>query len=65
MHPFLYAGEFQKQSLGGNEYFDNQKVYLVRDGKIVWTLPKSVLGNSSSIHLLDEPGAMEKGDLQR
>jgi outer membrane protein assembly factor BamB len=37
MHPFLSAGEFQKQSLGGNEYFDNQKVYLVRDGKIVWT----------------------------
>lgn len=37
MHPFLYAGEFQKQNLGGNEYFDNQKVYLVRDGKIAWT----------------------------
>ncbi len=37
MHPFLYAGEFQKQSLGGNEYFDNQKVYLVKGGKIAWT----------------------------
>jgi outer membrane protein assembly factor BamB len=37
MHPFLYAGEFQWQKLGGNEYFDNQKVYLVRDGKIAWT----------------------------
>jgi mannan endo-1,4-beta-mannosidase len=34
MHPFLYAGEFQKQD---NDYFDNQKVYLVRDGKVVWT----------------------------
>ncbi len=35
-HPFLYAGEFQKQNLG-NAYFDNQKVYLVKDGKIAWT----------------------------
>lgn len=34
MHPFLYAGEFQNQ---GGDYFDNQKVYLVVDGKIVWT----------------------------
>jgi outer membrane protein assembly factor BamB len=33
-HPFLYAGEFQKQ---GNDYFNNQKVYLVRDGKVAWT----------------------------
>jgi hypothetical protein len=34
MHPFLYAGEYQKQ---GDDYFDNQKVYLVRNGKIAWT----------------------------
>jgi hypothetical protein len=34
MHPFLYAGEFQNQN---GDYFDNQKVYLVRDGKVVWT----------------------------
>jgi hypothetical protein len=34
MHPFLYAGEFQNQN---GDYFDNQKVYLVRDGRIVWT----------------------------
>ena len=33
--------------------------------RIVWMLPKNVLGNSSSIQLLDEPGAMEDGDLQR
>ena len=34
MHPFLYAGEFQNQN---GDYFDNQKVYLVRNGKILWT----------------------------
>jgi outer membrane protein assembly factor BamB len=34
MHPFLYAGEFQNQN---GDYFDNQKIYLVRDGKVVWT----------------------------
>jgi outer membrane protein assembly factor BamB len=33
-HPFLYAGEFQKQ---GTNYFDDQKIYLVRDGRIAWT----------------------------
>jgi hypothetical protein len=33
--------------------------------KIVWMLPKNYLGNSSSIQLLDEPGAMEDGDLHR
>lgn len=35
------------------------------DKRIVWMLPKEVLGNSSAIQLLDEPGAMENGDLQR
>jgi outer membrane protein assembly factor BamB len=34
MHPFLYAGEFQNQN---GDYFDNQRVYLVMDGKVVWT----------------------------
>jgi hypothetical protein len=33
--------------------------------RIVWMLPKEVLGNSSSIQLLDEPGAMEDSDVQR
>jgi hypothetical protein len=30
-HPFLYCGEWQNQSL------QQQTVYLVRDGKVVWT----------------------------
>jgi hypothetical protein len=30
-HPFLYCGEWQNQSL------DNQTMYLVREGKVVWT----------------------------
>jgi hypothetical protein len=30
-HPFLYCGEWQGQSL------DNQKMYLVEKGKVIWT----------------------------
>jgi hypothetical protein len=30
-HPFLYCGEWQNQSL------DNQTMYLVREGKVVWS----------------------------
>jgi hypothetical protein len=33
-HPFLYAGEFQNQH---GDYFDDQKVYLVKGGKVAWT----------------------------
>ncbi len=36
-HPFLYAGEWQNSS------FENQQMFIVRDGKIVWTytMPQS------------------------
>lgn len=30
-HPFLYCGEWQRRSI------EDQKIYIVRDGKIVWT----------------------------
>jgi len=38
---------------------------VTAEKRIVWMLPKECLGNSSSIQLLDEPGAMENGDSQR
>jgi hypothetical protein len=36
-HPFLYVGEWQNSS------FDNQKMYVVKNGKVVWdyTMPQS------------------------
>ena len=62
VHPFLYAGEFQHQN---GDYFDNQKVYLVRNGKIVSerTPTRSVVGSSEGATIntsrlnLDSSGA--------
>ena len=99
-HPFLYCGEWQRRSIS------NQTMYIVRDGRIVWsyTNPQrgelgdchrlrngnilfsrqfgasevtpdkkvvwalrdwTTLGPASSTQLLDEPGAAERGQLQR
>jgi hypothetical protein len=60
-HPFLYAGEWDTRKL-------LQSMFIVRDGKIVWALSLRTdpdLGPSMSIQLLDEPGVVENGDLQR
>lgn len=37
-HPFLYCGEWQDQSL------DNQTIYLVEKGRVVWTFTNSKHG---------------------
>jgi hypothetical protein len=37
-HPFLYCGEWQNRSV------DNQTIYLVRDGRVVWSYTNSLHG---------------------
>jgi len=45
-HPFLYAGEWQ------NSDFKNQKMYIVKDGKIVWDYTMPQIGEYSDVSLL-------------
>jgi outer membrane protein assembly factor BamB len=60
LHPFLYAGEFQRKSM------TDQKMYLVRDGKITWTYTMpgpaeygdaSILANGNILFSRGEAGA--------
>ena len=56
-HPFLYCGEWQRRSIS------DQAMYMVRDGRIVWSYTNPHRGELGDC--LDEPGAAERGQLQR
>lgn len=51
-HPFLYAGEYQ------GKLMNNQKMYLVRDGKIDWTF--NLVGNGQE---LDDAWLLSNGTI--
>jgi hypothetical protein len=45
-HPFLYCGEWQNRSL------DNQTMFLVRDGRVVWSFTNALHGELGDCTLL-------------
>jgi hypothetical protein len=45
-HPFLYAGEWQEHAM------KNQNMYIVRDGKIVWTYTMEAYGEYGDATML-------------